>query len=210
MTAEHMVIANIERRLDELENRLNHSDEVTIYIEPTSESQIPKYANPTDAGADLIADEDMLVGMFERKIMPTGIKVAIPEGYEIQLRPRSGICAKLSLMMPNSPGTIDTGYRGTIGVIVYNAVNQYTKVSTKFNNCSVCRLDGTEADYADYADLIANYPGTIVKGFIFIKKGERIAQMVVNRIAKAKFVVTNDVSKIGSDRNGGFGSSGVN
>lgn len=82
---------------------------------------IPQYAHPTDAGADVAAVEEVTIQPGETKIVKTGIAVAIPPGYEIQMRPRSGLSVKSKLRIPNTPGTIDTEYRGEIGVPLWNA-----------------------------------------------------------------------------------------
>lgn len=81
---------------------------------------IPQYAHPTDAGADICAVEETKLEPGETKIVKTGIAVAIPAGYEIQVRPRSGLSLKSGLRIANAPGTIDTEYRGEIGVIMTN------------------------------------------------------------------------------------------
>ncbi len=81
---------------------------------------LPTYAHPTDAGADISAVEEVRIEPNETKIIKTGIAVAIPAGYEIQIRPRSGLSIKTGLRIPNSPGTIDTDYRGEIGVPIWN------------------------------------------------------------------------------------------
>ena len=102
---------------------------------------IPQYAKPGDAGMDIRAyfskefldnidpvfrpspyetETGIYIHSGERKIIPTGIKVAIPLGYEIQVRPRSGLALKKGLTVLNAPGTIDAGYRGEVGVILYN------------------------------------------------------------------------------------------
>ena len=81
---------------------------------------IPTYAHPTDAGADISALEETKIEPGETKIVKTGIAVAIPAGYEIQIRPRSGLSVKTKLRIPNAPGTIDTEYRGEIGVPICN------------------------------------------------------------------------------------------
>lgn len=81
---------------------------------------IPQYAHPTDAGADVAAVEETTIQPGETKIVKTGIAVAIPAGYEIQIRPRSGLSVKTKLRIPNAPGTIDTEYRGEIGVPICN------------------------------------------------------------------------------------------
>lgn len=81
---------------------------------------IPEYAHPTDAGADVSAVEETKIEAGETKIVKTGIAVAIPAGYEIQIRPRSGLSLKSKLRIANAPGTIDTEYRGEIGIIMTN------------------------------------------------------------------------------------------
>lgn len=81
---------------------------------------IPEYAHPTDAGADVAAVEETTIEPGETKIVKTGIAVAIPAGYEIQIRPRSGLSLKSKLRIANAPGTIDTEYRGEIGIIMTN------------------------------------------------------------------------------------------
>lgn len=81
---------------------------------------LPTYAHPTDAGADVAAVEETTIQPGETKIVKTGIAVAIPAGYEIQIRPRSGLSVKTKLRIPNAPGTIDTEYRGEIGVPICN------------------------------------------------------------------------------------------
>lgn len=84
------------------------------------EAIIPQYAHPTDAGADVCAIEETKIEAGETKIVKTGIAVAIPAGYEIQVRPRSGLSLKSGLRIANAPGTIDTDYRGEIGIIMTN------------------------------------------------------------------------------------------
>lgn len=86
-------------------------------------AQIPLYRHKGDAGFDLTACGDTAIGPWERKLVPTGLKVEIPEGYEMQIRPRSGISLKTPLLIANSPGTVDSGYRGEVGIIVFNASN---------------------------------------------------------------------------------------
>lgn len=84
------------------------------------EAIIPQYAHPTDAGADICAVEETTIMPGETKIVKTGLAVAIPVGYEIQVRPRSGLSLKSGLRIANAPGTIDTDYRGEIGIIMTN------------------------------------------------------------------------------------------
>ncbi len=84
--------------------------------------QLPKYESKGDAGLDVRANivEPITLKSLERKLIPTGLKVSIPEGYEIQVRPRSGMALKHGITMLNTPGTIDSDYRGDIGLIVAN------------------------------------------------------------------------------------------
>ena len=86
---------------------------------------LPEYATPGSSGVDLRAYfEDRISDCIEpgeRKLIPTGIRVAIPEGYEIQIRPRSGLALRYGITVLNTPGTIDSSYRGPVGVILFNS-----------------------------------------------------------------------------------------
>lgn len=84
--------------------------------------ELPKYATVGSAGMDLRAnlDEPMVLKRFERKLIPTGIYIQLPEGYEAQVRPRSGLALKHGLLVPNSPGTIDADYTGEVCVMLWN------------------------------------------------------------------------------------------
>ena len=82
--------------------------------------ELPRYQTGGAAGLDLRADEPVDLAPGERRLVPTGIAVAIPPGWEGQVRPRSGLALKLGLGMPNAPGTIDSDYRGEVGVILVN------------------------------------------------------------------------------------------
>lgn len=86
------------------------------------EAFLPTYGSPLAAGADVRADiiEDIALAPGESRLIPTGIKLAIPEGFEVQVRPRSGLAVKHAVTVLNTPGTIDADYRGEIGVILIN------------------------------------------------------------------------------------------
>lgn len=90
------------------------------------EMPVPVYANPGDAGMDVRAniENDIIIGPLERVLIPTGIRVGLPEGYEIQVRPRSGLALKHGVSVCNTPGTVDAGYTNTIGVILINLSNE--------------------------------------------------------------------------------------
>ena len=83
---------------------------------------LPDYATAFAAGADLLAavDQDIVLAPLERRIVPTGISIALPVGFEAQVRPRSGLAAKHGVTVANAPGTIDADYRGEVGVILIN------------------------------------------------------------------------------------------
>ena len=97
-----------------------------VYIINESPFELPSYATINSAGVDLKAflDKPMELKPLERKIIGTGIKLALPDGFEAQVRPRSGLAAKHGISILNSPGTIDSDYRGEIGVILVNLSNQ--------------------------------------------------------------------------------------
>lgn len=88
--------------------------------------ELPSYATQSSAGLDLkaVLAEAVTLGPLERKIVGTGLKIALPEGYEAQVRPRSGLAAKHGITVLNAPGTIDADYRGEIGVILVNLSNE--------------------------------------------------------------------------------------
>ena len=87
---------------------------------------LPAYATVSSAGLDLkaVLGEPFVLGPLERKIIGTGLKIALPEGYEAQVRPRSGLASKHGISVLNAPGTIDADYRGEIGVILVNLSNE--------------------------------------------------------------------------------------
>lgn len=92
------------------------------FVRENNDLSIPAYATPGSAGLDLMADitEDIVILPMERKLIPTGISIALPQGYEAQIRPRSGLAWKNGITVLNTPGTIDSDYRGEISVILIN------------------------------------------------------------------------------------------
>jgi dUTP pyrophosphatase len=162
---------------------------VEVYIEVCREgAAMPSYAKPGDAGMDVCAAEEILIGPGETVIIPTGLKLAIPEGYEVQVRPRSGISLKTPLRLSNSPGTIDSGYRDELGIIMTN-----TSGSCSENVQEVLSIDSKGNK----------------KGTYRINKGDRIAQIVLQAVPRMKLTIVSSVREIGTDRGGGFGSTGV-
>ena len=98
---------------------------IQVAIKNSSTNEIPTYGSAQAAGMDLRADlsEEITIAPFERKIIPTGLSIALPEGYEAQVRRRSGLAAKHGITVLNAPGTVDADYRGDIGVILINLSN---------------------------------------------------------------------------------------
>ena len=152
------------------------------------DAKMPTYAHLTDAGMDIYLTEDVTIRPGETVLIPTGIKVALPLGYELQVRPKSGRSLKSKLRIANTPGTIDAGYRDEIGIICDNID-------------PVIR----SADIDDEGRLTNILWGNN----IMLSKGEKIAQLVLSEVPKAVFYEVESVSEIANDgRNGGFGSTG--
>lgn len=157
-----------------------------------NEAKLPTYANEGDAGLDIYALDDYIINPGETKLIPTGIKVAIPRGYELQVRPKSGRALKTKLRVANTPGTIDCGYRDEVCVIVENIEAPIKDISYDFNN---------------EGKIVIN---SILHGSPFyIEKGTKFAQLVLNEVHTASFIEVEDIHEIEGDRNGGFGSSGL-
>lgn len=99
---------------------------IAVQVINESGYSLPEYATASSAGLDLkaVLPEPITLGSLERKIIGTGIKIALPQGYEAQVRPRSGLAAKHGITVLNAPGTIDADYRGEIGVILVNLSNE--------------------------------------------------------------------------------------
>jgi dUTP pyrophosphatase len=128
----------------------------------------PRYAHPGDAGADLLAAEDVVLDPGQRRTVPTGVAIALPAGYAAFVHPRSGLAARHGVTVVNAPGTVDAGYRGEIRVTLLN----------------------TDAGHS-----------------VRFARGDRIAQLVVQRVEHASFLEVEHLP--GSVRGAnGFGSTG--
>ncbi|MDR7318894.1 dUTP diphosphatase [Brevibacillus nitrificans] len=157
---------------------------------------IPKYARYGDAGFDLVAVEDTIVYPSHTGLVRTGLAFEIPDGYEIQVRPRSGISAKTRLRVSNAPGTIDSGFRGEVKVIIDNLNPMVTNVEDFKPEIKLITGWSMEMD--------ESYP----KGAYLICKGDRIAQGVLAEVPIADFELVDELDE--TERGtGGFGSSGV-
>ena len=129
---------------------------------------LPAYAHPGDAGMDLCSAADLEVAPRSRALVPTGLAMELPAGHEGQVRPRSGLALKRGITVLNTPGTIDEGYRGEIGVILFNT---------------------SDEPFA-------------------VKKGDRIAQLVIAPVVRAEIEETSETGATQRGE-GGFGSTGV-
>lgn len=154
---------------------------------------IPRYARAFDAGFDLVAVEDVLILPGETAKIPTGLAFALPDGYELQVRPRSGISAKSKLRISNSPGTVDAGYRGEVCVLMDNIRQAAGETGT------IC---------LDVSDKPVESAQPVDRHAYLIRKGDRIAQGVLAIVPIADFEEVDELDE--TERGaGGFGSSGV-
>lgn len=166
---------------------------VKIGIQLINENaKLPEYARVGDAGMDVYALEDYEIKPGETKIIPTGFKVAIPKGYELQVRPKSGRAAKTKLRVANTPGTIDSGYRDEVGVIIENVDAPIKELTYEFNE--------------EGKPIITS----ILHGETYtIGKGEKFAQLVLNEVPVVAWDQVEDIAIYGDGRGGGFGSTGL-
>ena len=158
-----------------------------------TDAKMPTYANVGDSGMDVYATEDVIINPGETKLVSTGIKFALPPGFEVQVRPKSGRALKTKLRIPNSPGTIDAGYRDEIKVIIENIEPAIKDIGYEFDE---------ETHLPIITSIIHGSPYTI-------NKGDKFAQLVLMEVPKAVFFNVEKVNEIGENRNGGFGSTGV-
>jgi dUTP diphosphatase len=116
---------------------------------------LPDYATAAAAGADLLAaiDQDIELGPLERKIVPTGISIALPVGFEAQVRPRSGLALKNGVTVVNAPGTVDADYRGEIGVLLINLSKEPFRISRGMRIAQLIVARHARAVWREVSDL---------------------------------------------------------
>ena len=120
--------------MDEMEEYFNSSMKQKIDLKVDlkytndSENKEPEYAYESDSGFDLRSTEEVWIQANDRKLIPTGLRFDIPDGYEIQVRSKSGLALNQGLMVLNSPGTVDSGYQGEVKVILFNTTNERIKI----------------------------------------------------------------------------------
>ena len=167
------------------------------------DAKIPQYANIDDSGLDIYALDDYTIAPGETKLIPTGFKVALPPGYELQVRPKSGRALKTKLRIANTPGTIDAGYRDEVGIIVENVDPPIRAIH--FRHGYLKDIHGNEISVTEPIN-----EGDIEYGQSYtIGKGEKFAQLVLSEVPKAAFFRVDSVEEIGDNRGGGFGSTGI-
>ena len=115
---------------DELSDQFDSQFEQKLQLQYTndSENNEPEYSYGSDSGFDLRSTEELWVQANGRLLVPTGLRFDIPDGYEIQVRSKSGLALKQGLMVLNSPGTVDSGYQGEVKVIIFNTTNERIKI----------------------------------------------------------------------------------
>ena len=126
-----------------------------IKIVNRSKHALPQYATPLSAGLDLRAniDEPIELKSLERKLIPTGLFIELPEGYEAQIRPRSGLAIKHGITLVNTPGTIDADYRGEIGVIVINLSKDAFTINDGERICQMVIAKHERAEWMEVSEL---------------------------------------------------------
>lgn len=193
----------LKQLMGSVTNAINETEGISkryvriAYEKCHEDAKTPAYAHETDSGMDVYALEDITLAPGEQKIIPIGIKVALPAGYELQVRAKSSIAAKTKFRIANGVGTIDAGYRNEIGVILENnepPIKDITYEPVFDENNNIKYLNITSIEYG--------------KSFT-IGKGQKFAQLVLAENPKAILYEVESVSEIGENRNGGFGSTGA-
>lgn len=157
------------------------------------EVKLPEYAHTTDSGLDVFALDDYTIDPGEIKIIPTGLRVALPKGYEIQVRAKSGLSARTHMRVANGIGTVDEGFHDEIGIILENNEPAIKDITYDFDD---------ETHRPIITSILHGSP-------VYITKGQKIAQLVLAEIPKISWQEVNDITLYGAeDRQGGFGSTG--
>lgn len=167
---------------------------IRVPVELGEDARVPSYAKPGDAGMDIYSTEEITINPGETKLIHTGVKVAVPRGYELQVRPKSGISLNTKLRVANAPGTIDSGYRDEVCIIIENVDPPIKNITYDFD----------ENGRPIITSIEHGKPYTIAKY-------SKIAQLVLSELVVATFEKVGNISEVeGEDRGGGFGSTGLN
>jgi len=211
----------------ELHETTFSNDNVQVPIRLGPNGRMPVYASRHAAGCDLFAPQDLVLRPGETTVLPLDLVIALPTGTEAQIRPRSGLSSKTDLRLPNSPGTIDADYRNEVGVILQNTFNPATLPGRIAQNPALLgeilttyravRLRDRLTDPAQLAsEALQPLLDTTLfldaqdnpYGTLYIRKGDRIAQMIIARHEHAEFIEHSAPETLGHNRGGGFGSTG--
>jgi dUTP pyrophosphatase len=143
-----------------------------INIINKSKHEFPEYKTALSAGMDLYAnlDKEVTLKPFERRLIPTGLFVELPEGFEAQIRPRSGLCLKHGITVLNTPGTIDADYRGEIGIIVINLSDSEYVIHDGERICQMIITKHERVEWNDVLELSNTARGEGGFGHTGIKK----------------------------------------
>jgi dUTP pyrophosphatase len=135
MTSPEAMMESMGVDINEIEKMFNNQPvestierKVPVKYVNDSENKNPEYAYDSDSGFDLRSTEEIWVQANDRRLIPTGLRFDIPDGYEIQVRSKSGLALNQGLMVLNSPGTVDSGYQGEIKVIIFNTTKDRIKI----------------------------------------------------------------------------------
>lgn len=173
------------------ESTLNPARYVEIPVEICREkAKLPTYATNGSGAMDIYSPEEVTINPGETKIIPIGIKVAIPHGYGLLIQPRSGMSARMKVRIPNTPGLIDEDYHEEIGVIIENTDPPMKDVDVD--------------SVSDHFDLVKLYGSSITIG-----EGERFAQMRLVEIPRVRWNQVSSIGEYDNDHGKGFGSSGT-
>lgn len=202
-------------------------DILKVYAEEGHLRELPVKASPFSAGLDVRAVGHYCIAPGEVVLIRTGLFLAIPEGYEIEVRPRSGLSIKTRLRLPNSPGTIDADFRDEIKIVTMNAFSQAEIPATLAENPVLSEHYGPVAEVITLQEYCQRKGRTLPEipselagqkvylnaqgdlwGSEYIHEGDRIAQLLLKPCPEFAFIETPCVKEIGFDRGGGFGHSG--
>lgn len=156
-------------------------------------------AHQGDAGIDLVACQEAVLGPGERALVSAGMRIALPDGIEAQVRPRSGQALRAGITVGNTPGTIDPGYRGPVKVILLNAAPALTASEVGGG------ADPGEGFEAFQKRAISGLEARTVR----IRRGDRIAQLVFSRFVRPAVEIVDSVERDTARGEGGFGSTGT-
>ena len=201
-----------------------NNETIIVYVEGDKDL-IPVTASAGSAGFDLRSRSSLVIEPGETVLIPNGIRFAMPEGIEAQVRPRSGLSLRTSLRIPNAPGTIDSDFRDEVCIIAENTNSLYFDGSILLKDPDLAEKMHQEYTPIHFSEYFRRKTGHYLAfgvsdhtlyldkaghpvGSIYIEAGERIAQVIFAKVIHPEFKQVDKVADIGRNRGGGFGSSG--